>query len=120
MNRIFVSKKFDKEVKKLSFTDKTLMDFVETAHSWDDLGSFLFKARMGLDNQGKRGSARVIISAKVGDKYFYLHSYKKGKKETLTKEDERQFKIVSKILHNLKDDQLMKLVESGEMREVKK
>lgn len=42
------------------------------------------KARVGLDNKGKRDGGRVIYYVAVGDRIFFLFAYPKSEQKDLT------------------------------------
>lgn len=42
------------------------------------------KARIGLDNKGKRDGGRVVYYAAVGDRIFFLLAYPKSEQKDLT------------------------------------
>lgn len=93
--KIKASKKFNKEVKKLSKKYKSVLEdlatlgesLIENPTQGQSLGKGCYKIRMAISskNQGKSGGARVITLVQIIDDLVILLSiYDKSEKETIS------------------------------------
>ena len=63
-----------------------------------DLGGSLFKKRLALPGQGKRGGARTIVATNRADRWFFLFGFAKNER---TDVDEEALRVLQKIARDL-------------------
>ena len=49
-----------------------------------DLGGFLYKKRVARPGGGKSGGYRTLLSARLGNRYVFLHGFPKSDKANVT------------------------------------
>ena len=54
-----------------------------------DLGGFLYKKRVARSGSGKSGGYRTLLSARLGNRYVFLHGFAKNDRANIT-QDERK------------------------------
>ena len=119
--RVFKYRTFEKWAKKQAMNNDVLNTAileVEKGLMGDKLGNGVYKKRVGLHGKGKRGSHRVIILMKVGDKAIFAHGFSKGEKSNITKKELDGFKVMAEAFLNLNDEQLNTLIINNSLVEV--
>lgn len=84
--RVFKTKSFGRWARKVELPDSTLMKAVlemERGLIDADLGGGLYKKRVPLPGQGKRGSARTLIATNRQGTWIFLAGYLKSEQESL-------------------------------------
>lgn len=120
--RIFKTKLFSKWSKKEGLTDQALsnaVDEIERGLIDADLGSNLYKKRIGLLGQGKRGSTRTLLAIKFNDKAFFLYGFTKNDRDNIDKKELEALKILANNLINYDDKKLEEVLKTMELTEVK-
>jgi hypothetical protein len=120
-SRVFRTKTFSRWMRKAGLTDAALLWAVEEMHKGlidADLGGHVFKKRVALAGQGKRGGARTIVATKLADRWFFLFGFGKNEQANIDKDELKFFQEVAKDLLALSDAQLQAAVLAGEMMEV--
>ena len=84
-----------------------------------DLGGYVYKKRIAINGQGKRGGARSIVAFKAAGKAFFIFGYKKNAIANIKKYELKVAKKLSVELFSYTAIQLGKLVEKGVLLEVK-
>ncbi|MCC6953071.1 MAG: type II toxin-antitoxin system RelE/ParE family toxin [Deltaproteobacteria bacterium] len=83
------------------------VDLAEVIHEMsrgllgDRLGGYVYKKRVRLQGQGKRGGSRAIVVFKKDDVAVFLYGYAKNEKSDLTPEEEKALRIFGAELANL-------------------
>lgn len=115
---------FAKWARKAGLTDSALskaLDEMAAGLLGDRLGANVFKKRVALPGQGKRGATRAIVIFKKNDVAVFLYGYSKKEKSDLTSKEEEQLRTFSKAFLRLDsierearclDGSLIKLKES--------
>jgi hypothetical protein len=119
--RIFKTKTFARWMSKAEMTDASLIkaiDEMEQGLVDADLGGWLFKKRVALVGQGKRGSARTIVASKVNNRWFFLYGFLKNERDNINGIELKALKGVAKELLELNDSQLKKVLITREIIEV--
>jgi hypothetical protein len=63
-----------------------------TAPKKNNIGKFLYKKRISLENSGKSGGHRVIVAAKFAENYFFMYGFQKNEKDNLNSQELKIFK----------------------------
>ncbi|EKT4464766.1 type II toxin-antitoxin system RelE/ParE family toxin [Pseudomonas putida] len=82
------------------------------------LGGLLFKKRIGRSASGKRGGYRTLLSARIGDRYVFLHGFAKHEKANVTLGEQKALQFVGRVFLEMSVDALAKALASGVLMEV--
>ena len=77
------------------------------------------KQRIARPNKGKSGGYRAVILYCLRDKAFFAYGFPKSKRANINEVEERELKKMAKVTFAFSDDEIAKLVETGEYKEVK-
>ena len=119
--RIFKNKSFAKFARKERISDAVLRKAVKEADMGNvaaDYGGGVIKQRIARPNQGKSGSCRSVIYYKQHDKAFFVYGFSKKDRDSLMRDEEKEFKRQAKITLVLNDEHILKLLENGTYQEV--
>lgn len=108
-------------MRKAGLADTALLDAVsEMAQGLVDanLGGHVFKKRVALPGQGKRGGARTIVATKMSDRWFFLFGFSKNERANIDKDELKVFQEVAKDLLAFNESQLATALCAGEITEV--
>lgn len=83
-----------------------------------DLGGALYKKRLARPGGGKRGGYRTVVSARIGQRYVFLHGFAKGEAENITGSETRALRLVGKVLLDLSHESLQQAAAAQELVEV--
>ncbi len=83
-----------------------------------DLGGFLYKKRVARPGGGKRGGYRTLLSARLGNRYVFLHGFPKSDKANITQDEKKALQFAGKVFLELSADALSKALQSGVLLEV--
>jgi len=83
-----------------------------------DLGSFLYKKRVARPGSGKRGAYRTLLSARIGNRYVFLHGFAKNDKANITQDEKKTLQFAGKTFLELSSEALLKALQSGVLIEV--
>jgi hypothetical protein len=120
-SRIFKTKTFSRWMSKADVTDETLVkaiDEMEQGLIDAELGACLFKKRVALVGQGKRGGARTIVASKVQGSWFFLLGFLKNERDNISNIELKALQGLAKQLLELSDAQLKKALLANEITEV--
>ena len=102
--------------------DKELCEAVSEAERGlidADYGGGVIKQRIARPNEGKSGGFRSIILYRQGKKAFFVFGFLKKEKDNIKIDEVRWFKKMAKSTFALSEDQLEKLIKTGDFRSVK-
>ena len=119
--RIFKTRLFAKWAQKEKLSDSLLRLAIQEMEAGlvdADLGGHLYKKRIALKGQGKRGGVRSIIAYRALDKAFFIFGYSKNEKENMTAEEKKVAKALANEVMAYSTEQLNKLVTYGKLIEV--
>ena len=119
-------KKFSAEAKKERISDaclcQTVDDFLNLNNEGQQrfsLGAGLYKLRVASKlGKGKSGGSRTILAYKKESQIIWLHCFSKNEKGNVSEKELKKLKALSDILLNLSGDEILKLIELGEVIEV--
>ena len=121
--RIYKFAKFHQWVKAENISDKKLKERVLQAEQGlkfeANLGGNLYKIRIPEEGRGKKGSFRVILVYKEGDKVFFLYGFKKNDKGNISDKEKSALKKLGKDLLEMDDKSLKRILKDKEIFEVK-
>ncbi len=83
-----------------------------------DLGGCLFKKRLARPGSGKSGGYRTVLSARVGDRYVFLHGFAKNSKGNITQDEKQALQFAGKVFLDLSTADLRKALQAGVLVEV--
>lgn len=121
MIKIYKTPKFSEWLIDSGLTDKDLANSVHEMISGlvdAKLGSGLYKKRIALAGRGKRSGARTIVASCIDDKWFFLFAFAKNEKDNISKNDEKAFQAMARILFALDEKGLEKAVSDKRLLEV--
>ena len=120
--RIFKNRWFAKFAKDEGISDEKLCKAVKDAENGlidADYGGGVIKQRIARPNEGKSGGFRSIILYRQGEKAFFVFGFPKKDKDNIKIDEVRWFKKMAKSTFELSEDQLEKLIKTGDFRPVK-
>ncbi|KLU28071.1 hypothetical protein EOS_00630 [Caballeronia mineralivorans PML1(12)] len=83
-----------------------------------DLGGFLYKKRVARPGGGKSGGYRTLLSARIGNRYVFLHGFPKSDKANITHDERKALQYASKVFLDLSTEALLKALQAGVLLEV--
>lgn len=121
MRQIFKRKDFAKWQAGEKFPDAVLCKAVEEMERGlidADLGGFLYKKRVARPGGGKSTGYRTLLSAKMGNRYVFLHGFPKSEKANITQEEKRALQFAGKVFLDLSVEELRQAVQLSVLVEV--
>ena len=83
-----------------------------------DLGGHLYKKRVARPGGGKSGGYRTLLSARMGDRYVFLHGFPKSDKANITQSEKKALQFAGKVFLELSGQALLQALKSGVLLEV--
>ncbi|MDR0481425.1 MAG: type II toxin-antitoxin system RelE/ParE family toxin [Gallionellaceae bacterium] len=83
-----------------------------------DLGGFLYKKRVARSGGGKSGGYRTLLSARIGNRYVFLHGFPKNDRENITQDEKKALQFAGKVFLELNGDALRKALQLRILSEV--
>jgi hypothetical protein len=120
--RAFKTRVFARWARKEGVTDQALAAAVVEMESGlvdARLGGGLLKKRIGLPGAGKRGGARTIVAGNFRDRWIFLYGFAKNERDNIDQKEERDLKRVAGAMLGLDGAALGRLMEAGELKEIK-
>lgn len=88
---------------------------------WDaNLGSQLYKKRVGLKGRGKRGGARTLVAFRRHDRAFFICGFSKNQRATITPRERQTLKRLANELLGYSDQSLQQALDHGAIIELRK
>ncbi|WP_245823613.1 type II toxin-antitoxin system RelE/ParE family toxin [Photobacterium proteolyticum] len=78
-----------------------------------DYGGHLYKKRVARPDQGKSGSYRTLIGARLGEQYFFLYLFEKWAKDNIDAKEEKALKQLAKLYLSQSPEWVRQQVEKG-------
>lgn len=119
--KVYKTAWFVRFAKKEKISTDLLLEAVERAEKGlidADLGGGVIKQRIARPGAGKSKGYRSILIYKKANKAFFVFGFSKSETANIRDDEEEQFKKAAKILLALSDDQILKLIEQGQLEEV--
>src|SRR5215469_4178166 len=120
--RIFKNKWFAKFARKECISDAKLCEAVKDIEAGKidaDYGGGVIKQRIARPNEGKSGGYRAVILYRLEDRAFFVYGFAKSERENIDEAEEGWLKKLAKVTLSFSDNEIAKLVETGEYKEVK-
>jgi hypothetical protein len=120
--RIFKALEFNKWSVKEKLSENALRDTVNEMNKGlidANLGGNIYKKRIALHNDGKRGGARTILAYLSGKKAFFLYGFAKNAKANVTKTELKALKKYGNLLLNYNDAEISNALEAKVLVEIK-
>lgn len=120
--RIFKNKWFTRFARKEKIADDSLVKVIAEIDAGNvnaNYGGGVYKHRIGRENEGKSGGYRTVIIYRKGDKAFFVFGFAKNEMDNIDRSDVSGFKALAKILLSLDDDQITRLKDRSELKEIK-
>ena len=83
-----------------------------------DLGGLPYKKRVARLGGGERGGYRTLLSARIGNRYVFLHGFPKNDKANITQDEKKALQYAGKVFLKLFGKALSKAWQSGVLVEV--
>lgn len=83
-----------------------------------NLGGDVYKKRVAIGNQGKRGGARSLIAFKKEGNVFFMYGFAKNKQANIKTDELKALKLLAKQLLGFSEQELSKAVNAAELIEV--
>src|SRR3546814_8970913 len=87
MQRVFKTRHFQRWMRKINLTDKTLSTAViEMSQGLvdADLGGSVVKKRIAVGGRGKSGGVRTLVATNKGERWFFVFGFAKNVKANIT------------------------------------
>lgn len=121
MANILKRKDFARWQTKEHLTDTALCKAVEEMEKGlidADLGGFLYKKRVARSGSGKSGGYRTLLSARLGNRYVFLHGFAKNDRANITQDERKALQFAGITFLELPPMALSKALQSGILIEV--
>ena len=119
--RVLKAKTFARWARREGLPDRVLRSAVEEVRHGlvdADLGGFLYKKRVARPGGGKSGGYRTVLSARIGDRYVFLHGFAKKDKANITQDEKKALQFAGKVFLDLSPAELTKALQVGVLVEV--
>lgn len=83
-----------------------------------DLGSGLFKKRIGRPGQGKSGGYRTLVATNKDNRWAFVYGFPKNKRSNIDKDEADALKKLATHLLSLTALAMTRATEAGELIEV--
>ncbi|CAB5160111.1 MAG: type II toxin-antitoxin system RelE/ParE family toxin [Actinobacteria bacterium] len=119
--RIFKTRHFTKWTRKSGLTDDLLVQAVTEMQQGlidANLGSGLFKKRIGIAGRGKRGGVRTLVATNKDDRWFFVYGFEKNVVDNISSKAVAGLQDLASDLLSLDDSQLNAAVEKEVIEEI--
>lgn len=83
-----------------------------------NLGGGLFKKRIAMSGQGKRGSWRTLLGFQKAKRSFFLYVFAKNSRENIEDRELTALKHLAKYYLSMKPNEIRAALDCGELSEV--
>jgi hypothetical protein len=119
--RLFKSKSFSKFAQKERLSDAVLCSVIKEVEAGKidaDYGGGVIKQRIARAGAGKSGGYRSIILYRRGERAFFEYGFAKNAQSNIDASDERDLKVLAKVLLTVSNAEIEKLLEQRVYQEV--
>ena len=115
------NKSFQRDQKECSLDEKDVLAVLDDVFDGRaiPLGSKLYKIRSAQEGKGKRGGFRSLFFWKRDRLIIFCLIFAKNERDTLTFDENRALKILSKEYDELTDDEIQRRIEKASFTEIK-
>ena len=120
--RVLKARVFTRWARRDGPTDSQLMHAVEEMRRGlmdADLGGGLFKKRVARAGAGKSGGYRTLLASNRRDRWVFLFGFGKKDRENIDEKEKNDLRRVAGILLGNSATDIMRLIDAGELQEVK-
>ena len=118
---VYRSKAFTRLARREGLTDLEVCQAVAEMNAGlidANLGAGLFKKRIAMPGQGKRGSWRTLLGFQAGRKAFFLYLFPKNGRDNIEENEMKALKRLTKYYLTLKPGEIKTALQCGELNEV--
>jgi hypothetical protein len=118
---VYLSKAFTRMARREGLTDVHICQAVAEMNTGlidANLGAGLFKKRIAMPGQGKRGSWRALIGFQAGKKVFFLYLFPKSSRDNIEDDEMKALKRLTRYYLTLKPSEIKAALQCGELNEV--
>lgn len=119
---VFKHRSFTSWAKKEYIADAQLLAAVEEIKGGlyeANLGGGLYKKRMAMDGQGKRGSYRTLLAYQNGSRLIFVYGFAKNAKANISNREKVLFKKLAHYLLSIDDSEIKGLIKDKVLSEIK-
>jgi hypothetical protein len=118
---VYLSKAFTRLARREGLTDAHICQAVVEMNTGlidANLGAGLFKKRIAMPGQGKRGSWRALLGFQESKKAFFLYLFPKNSRDNIEDDEMKALKRLTRYYLTLKPSEIKTALECGELNEV--
>jgi hypothetical protein len=118
---VYLSKAFTRLARREGLTDVHICHAVVEMNTGlidANLGAGLFKKRIAMPGQGKRGGWRALLGFQAGKKAFFLYLFPKNSRDNIEDDEMKALKRLTKYYLTLKPSEIKTALQCGELNEV--
>ena len=118
---VYLSKAFTRLARREGLTDVHICQAVAEMNTGlidANLGAGLFKKRIAMPGQGKRGSWRALLGFHAGKKAFFLYLFPKNSRDNIEDDEIKALKRLTRYYLTLKPSEIKTALQCGELNEV--
>jgi len=118
---VYLSKAFTRLARREGLTDVHICQAVAEMNTGlidANLGAGLFKKRIAMPGQGKRGSWRALLGFQAGKKAFFLYLFPKNSRDDIEGNEMKALKRLTRYYLTLKPGEIKTALQCGELNEV--
>ena len=118
---VYLSKAFTRLARREELTDVHICQAVAEMNTGlidANLGAGLFKKRIAMPGQGKRGSWRAVLGFQAGKKAFFLYLFPKNSRDNIEDDEMKALKRLTRYYLTLKPSEIKTALQCGELNEV--
>lgn len=118
---VYLSKAFTRLARREELTDVHICQAVAEMNAGlidANLGAGLFKKRIAMPGQGKRGSWRALLGFQAGKKAFLLYLFPKNSRGNIEDDEMKALKRLTRYYLALKPSEIKTALQCGELNEV--
>ena len=78
----------------------------------------MVKKRVALPGRGKRGSVRVLLALRQGEKAFFVYGFSKNERGSISDKELKALRLLAKELLNYSGALLIRAIKAGELLEI--
>ncbi|MDO8722446.1 MAG: type II toxin-antitoxin system RelE/ParE family toxin [Syntrophales bacterium] len=118
---VYLSKAFTRLARREGLTDVHICQAVAEMNTGlidANLGAGLFKKRIAMPGQGKRGSWRALLGFQSGKKAFFVYLFPKNSRDNIEDDEMKALKRLTRYYLTLKPSEIKTALQCGELNEV--
>jgi hypothetical protein len=120
--RIFKHRGFHRWARSEGLTNSILKSAVDEMNKGlyeASLGSGLYKKRVALPGEGKRGSHRTLVAFRKSERAFFVYGFAKNVRDNIDEKEEKLYRQFAKNFLKMDEKAIKRMIEKGTLFEVK-